>query len=233
MIVPQRSYASFLSPTTIAQPLSIPPPVWKDYKLTLCIPQQMVSTSKDSFSFTAIGKFVGRRPSLERLEQWVYSSWRIARPSFISLTERGHFLFRFSTKEERDSPINQRPLHMDRKKLLLLPWSPGQDEDVWPAVTPVWIRLKGIPYHCWSSDILLSVAASIGKPLRLDETTASQRLLSYARVLVNFDLAKTNPCSLTVDLEGEAVVEVEVYYENTPVLYVFLQVTPFLNALFQ
>eukprot|EP00268_Persea_americana_P013385 TRINITY_DN15864_c0_g1_i2.p1 TRINITY_DN15864_c0_g1~~TRINITY_DN15864_c0_g1_i2.p1 ORF type:complete len:225 (+),score=34.96 TRINITY_DN15864_c0_g1_i2:865-1539(+) len=107
---------------------------------------------------------------------------------------------------------------MDKKKLLLLPWFPGQNECSWPAVAPVWIRLKGIPYHCWSSDILLSIPSSIGKPLRLDETTASQRILSYARVLVNLDVAKPSPNSISVHLEGEgvAVVEVDVQYENIP-----------------
>lgn len=105
---------------------------------------------------------------------------------------------------------------MERKKLLLLPWFPSQDKEYWPAVTPIWIGPKGIPYHCWSNDILLSIAGSISKPLRLAETTASQRIMSYARVLVNLDVAKPTPGSLTIELEGDAVVEVEVLYENIP-----------------
>ena len=92
---------------------------------------------------------------------------------------------------------------MERKKLLLQPWSPGHDVSSWPAVTPVWIRLKGIPYHCWGSDILLSIAGHIGKSLRLDEITASQKMLSFARVLVHLDIAKPNLTSIMVDLEGE------------------------------
>ncbi|XXG82853.1 hypothetical protein AAC387_Pa10g0738 [Persea americana] len=94
---------------------------------------------------------------------------------------------------------------MGKRKLLLHPWSPRQDESSWPVVTPVWIRLKGIPYHCW-----------IGKPLRLDETATTQRMLSYARVLVNLDVTKPGPNSLTVELEGDATVEVEILYENVP-----------------
>ncbi|XXG47182.1 hypothetical protein AAC387_Pa02g1863 [Persea americana] len=104
---------------------------------------------------------------------------------------------------------------MDRRKLLLQSWSPGQDE-TWPAVSLIWIRLKGIPYHWWSSDILLSIAGSIGKPLRLDDTTTSQRILSYARVLVNLDVGKPGPSLLLVELEGDEAVEVEVLYENIP-----------------
>lgn len=104
--------------------------------------------------------------------------------------------------EDRDGMICQSPLFLYKKKLLLFPWSLGQDENSWPAVTPVWIRLKGILYHCWSSDILLSIAGSIGKPLRLEETTTLQRMLSYARVLVSLDVAKSYPRLLLVELEG-------------------------------
>ncbi|XXG85934.1 hypothetical protein AAC387_Pa11g0929 [Persea americana] len=176
----------------------------------------MVNYSKESFSFSAIGKFVGRRPSLEALEQWVHSSWTLSRPVFIFLTEKGHFLFRFSCKEDIDSLVSHNPLLMVKRKLLLQSWSPGQDEASWPAVSPIWICLKGIPYHCWSSNIILSIASSIGKPLHLDDTTASQRILSYARVLVNFDVGKPGARLLSVDMEGEGVVEVEVLYENIP-----------------
>ena len=53
---------------------------------------------------------------------------------------------------------------------------------------------------------------SIGKPLRPDNITASQRILSYARVLVNLDVSKPSPSSITVELEGDdAVVDVEVF----------------------
>ncbi|KAJ8635546.1 hypothetical protein MRB53_009843 [Persea americana] len=81
---------------------------------------------------------------------------------------------------------------------------------------PVWIRLRGIPNHCWSSDILLSIVASIGKPLRLDEITAKQRMFSFARVQVLLIVASSFPRTLSVDLEGEDLVEVEVQCEAIP-----------------
>lgn len=190
--------------------------MWKEGKLTLTIPQQMVAYSRASFSFSANGKFVGRRPSLEILEQWVQSAWRLSKPCLISLTEKGNFIFRFNSSEDRDCLVSQSPLFMAKRKLLLIPWTPGQDEGNWPAITPVWIRLKGIPYCCWSSDILLSNAGTLGKTIRLDEITASRRLLSFARVLVNLNVAEVNPRYITVEMEGDEKVEVEVQCENIP-----------------
>lgn len=100
--------------------------------------------------------------------------------------------------------LGQSHLLMDKKKILLQPWSPGQNEDSWPSISPVWICLIGIPNYIWSSDILLSIASYIGKPLRLDETTAAQCILSYARVLVNLDMAIPCPKIISVVLEGDA-----------------------------
>ncbi|KAJ8629837.1 hypothetical protein MRB53_023160 [Persea americana] len=111
----------------------------------------------------------------------------------------------FNSKDDLLSTVSQSPFHMDgRKKLLLQSWSPAQSEYSWPTVSPVWIRLKGIPFHCRSSDILLLIARYIGKPLHLDETTASQWILSYAWVLVNLDMSNPYPHSISVDLEGDA-----------------------------
>ncbi|XXG42179.1 hypothetical protein AAC387_Pa01g2513 [Persea americana] len=105
---------------------------------------------------------------------------------------------------------------MDRKKLLLQSWSPSQKESVWPSIAPVWIKLKGLPYHCWSQNIILSLASSIGQPLKLDAITMAQRIHTFARVLVNLDLSKPKPPSILVDLHGEQELEIEVVYENSP-----------------
>ncbi|XXG67040.1 hypothetical protein AAC387_Pa06g0474 [Persea americana] len=176
----------------------------------------MIQSSKGPFSFSALGKFVGKRSSLEALEQWFHSTWRLSRPCFISHTEHGHFLFKFNTKEDSEALVSQTRLSMGKWKLLLRFWSPGDEENSWPAISPVWIGMKGIPYHCWSSDILLSIAGSVSKPLHLDETTAAQRMLSYAKVLVNLDVSKPGPSCLLVELEGESSVEVTIIYENVP-----------------
>lgn len=94
-----------------------------------------------SHSLPLVVLLVARRPSLERVENWVHASWRLSKPCLISLINKGHFIFRFNSQEDRDSIIDQSPFLFDKKKLLLLPWTPRQSEDSWPDITPVWIHL--------------------------------------------------------------------------------------------
>lgn len=92
---------------------------------------------------------------------------------------------------------------IEKRKLHLARWSPSMVDLEPPKSVAIWVRLKNIPFHLWSRNILFAPTSTFGKPLRLDEKTASQRFLSYARVLVVVDLSKTLPTSIGMDIEGE------------------------------
>lgn len=175
----------------------------------------MLNSRKESFSYAAIGRFVGKRPCLE----WVEAKaklWPLSRPCMVSLTNKGYFIFRFNSPEGKASILSLSPLSIDKKKVFHLPWTPGQDETVWPSIAPVWIRPSGLPYHCWSQNIILSLANTIGHPIKLDNITMAQRILTYAKVLVNIDLSKPKPSSILVNLQGEGELEISVEYEHCP-----------------
>lgn len=105
---------------------------------------------------------------------------------------------------------------MQNRKLHLLLLSPGQCPFDWPSLHAVWIHIHGIPYHCRSSNILLSLASSIGSPLKLDYITASKTLLNYARILINLVLSKPKPIEIKVELEGDSEALLSASYENLP-----------------
>lgn len=180
------------------------------------IPSSMIEPNKSSFANFAIGKFLGKRPTAEWLTLQANSKWKLSKPCLLSLTDKGFFFFRFSSKEDRELALSQSPIPMENRKLHLLPWSPENGPSDWPSLHPVWIRIYGILYHCWSSNILLSLASSIDSPLRLDDITASQKLLTYARILINLDLSTRKPTEIEVELEGDSEALLSVSYENLP-----------------
>ncbi|XXG79493.1 hypothetical protein AAC387_Pa09g0544 [Persea americana] len=139
-----------------------------------------------------------------------------ARPCLVSLTIKGFLIFRFNSSEDKAHILGLSPLSMERKKLFFLPWSPGQDESDWPSIVPMWVRFSGLSYHFRSQHIIFSLANSIGQPIKLDDITYSQRILTFARVLVNVDLSKPKPQSILVDLQGERELKIVVSFENYP-----------------
>lgn len=197
-------------------PSNFHPSSLKDGQLKMKIRSSMIEPSKISFSNAAIGRFFGRRPIVEWLTLQDNSHWNLSKPCLISLTDKGHFIFRFSSKEDKDLALSKSPQILQNMKLDLLPWSSSQGPFEWPNLHPVWIRIYGIPYHCWSPNILSLLASSIGYLLRLDDITASQKLLTFARILVNIDLSRPKHSAIKVDLEGEEEVLLLVSYENLP-----------------
>ncbi|KAJ8616142.1 hypothetical protein MRB53_035514 [Persea americana] len=112
-------------------------------KPALSIPLQMLANSKESFTYAAIGRFLGRRPLLE----WVEApsrDWNLSRSCTVSLTAKGNFIFRLNSEADRDHILSLSPITMAKRKLQLLPWHPGQEETNWPTIVPLWIRFKGL-----------------------------------------------------------------------------------------
>lgn len=92
-----RSYASLLSQPSLAPPSLAPPPSlpstsWIDRKPSVQIRNAMISSSKESFTFAAIGRFEGKIPSLEWVEQHTHQIWKLPIRSLISLTDTGYFV---------------------------------------------------------------------------------------------------------------------------------------------
>ncbi|KAJ8616148.1 hypothetical protein MRB53_035520 [Persea americana] len=110
-------------------------------KPALSVPLQMLANSKESFTYAAIGRFLGRRPLLE----WVEApsrDWNLSRSCTVSLTAKGNFIFRLNSEADRDHILSLSPITMAKRKLQLLPWHPGQEETNWPTIVPLWIRLS-------------------------------------------------------------------------------------------
>lgn len=91
-----NSFASLFSNEPLISPSFYPPTSWKDGKPALSIPKPMLDSSKESFSFAVIGRFFGKRPPLEWVEQKT-RSWNLSMPCAVSLTIKGNFIFGFNS----------------------------------------------------------------------------------------------------------------------------------------
>lgn len=93
---------------------------------------------------------------------------------------------------------------------------PGLVDLPLPKSAAVWIRMRNIPFHCWSRQILFSLAQAIGHPLKLDDITASQKFLTYARVQVELNLLKELLSEIWPEMEEDDSIPIHIEYENLP-----------------
>lgn len=81
-----RTWLDLFPTSQPIRPSAYPSSTLKEGKLAMKIPSNMVEPSRNSFSNSAIGLFIGKRPSVEWLSQSSSTYWNLSEPSLISLT---------------------------------------------------------------------------------------------------------------------------------------------------
>ncbi|GAA0177619.1 hypothetical protein LIER_29728 [Lithospermum erythrorhizon] len=71
------------------------------------------------------------------------------------------------------------------------------------ALTPVWVHFPGLPIFLYEEEGLLSVANSIGKPLRIDALNTNRVKLGVASVCVELDVSKPLVDKVWVSFEDD------------------------------
>ncbi|GKB67000.1 RNA-directed DNA polymerase, eukaryota, reverse transcriptase zinc-binding domain protein [Tanacetum coccineum] len=98
--------------------------------------------------------------------------------------------------EGMNTIVDQSPLMVNGKPLMVQKWSPDVCvEKGEPNKIPVWIKLFNIPLEAWSVKGISALASKLGKPLVMDDMTASMchngtRRSAFARVLVEIEASK-------------------------------------------
>ncbi|GAA0169436.1 hypothetical protein LIER_40759 [Lithospermum erythrorhizon] len=101
-------------------------------------------------------------------------------------------------------------------------WTPDFHPSKESPLTPVWIHLHGLPLYLFEGEGLLSVANSIGKPLRVDSHNVNRVKLGTPSVCVELDVSKPlmkETWMSFVDDEDPTVVDgfwQSVEYDNNP-----------------
>ena len=68
----------------------------------------------------------------------------------------------------------------------------------------------------WYPDVFGKICSQLGKPIHMDKLTSHKGRVTYARCLVEVDLAKELTHSVTLVLPGEVEHEQAIFYENLP-----------------
>eukprot|EP00253_Pinus_taeda_P027962 PITA_27962 len=122
------------------------------------------------------------------MESWLNKNWApLIKGSVTSyFLGQGFFLFKFSSKEDKDLIFHNGPYFMGPQGLYLNRWMPDFDPAVdVPSVVPIWVRLPNLPVHCWNWDSLKHIGNALGKFI---DRANSKDQYHCARICVEVDL---------------------------------------------
>lgn len=146
-------------------------------------------------------KLLGKTISLRTLKHRVESLWHLQWGCDIVDLEEGYFVARFRSRDDYLKVLENGPWIILGHYLTITKWRPFfRPKEVEILSALIWVRLPGIPLECFTEKILMAVAKSIGRPVRVDGTTREAERGKYAKICVEVDLAR--PLVPSVCLDG-------------------------------
>ena len=149
-----------------------------------------------------VGQFTGLWPNPKMMETWVQNNWRPLIKNGVTSypVGKGYFLFEFISKEDKDLIFRNGPYFMGPQGLYLNRWSLDFDPAIdIPKAVPVWVRLPGLPIHCWNSDSLQTIGNGLGCFI---DSADPKGNYSCARICVEVDLEASLPEAIKLKVKG-------------------------------
>ena len=81
---------------------------------------------------------------------------------------------------------------------------------------PVWVQMRNVPLTLWNSMIFDKICSKLGRPLHMDKLTTQKERCTFARCLVEVDMAKELVHSVVLEVPEGGEHQQFIYYENLP-----------------
>ncbi|GFZ11162.1 hypothetical protein Acr_22g0005600 [Actinidia rufa] len=181
---------------------------------TMEIKAEEVQDQESPWKCCLVGYFGGKFPGKQALNQ-IVTAWKV--PVNIHHHGSGWIIFQFKTSEAQATVLENGPYIIYGKPLLLktMPeFFKFENEAI--SCFPVWIQLRNLPLDLWTKNILGRICSQVGKPIHMDKLTAQRERVTYARCLVEVNMAQDLDHAVMLKLPNGEVFEQPVFYENLP-----------------
>ncbi|WOL16675.1 hypothetical protein Cni_G25463 [Canna indica] len=158
------------------------------------IDEDMIDFSRSLWENSLYGKFYGKTPSIALVQAVLPKIWKVSCSMQIVDIASGYFCFKFANKDDMNRVLSGGQWFLKDQVLLLSPWKNNfQSMAEQISSIPVWIQLPGLSLEYIQRDILISIASSIGKPIKIDDITLKGQRARFARICILWDLNKSVP----------------------------------------
>ncbi|KAF9619495.1 hypothetical protein IFM89_007243 [Coptis chinensis] len=150
------------------------------------------------------------------VKQVLAKKWK-TKGEFDMIADSELFYFKFTNEEDKLHVMELGPIYMAGNCFIVTPWS--QDVEKRRKTIkgiPIWVNLYDVPKELWSEEGLGVVASRLGRPLLMDEATASKKRISFARVCIEVEISSELPLSFEIEMEKGDNRTVRVEYSWVP-----------------
>lgn len=148
---------------------------------------QLCAPWHDALVVKLLGKTLGFQTMRDRLAR----VWKLQSGFELMDIDHGYYMVKFDMEGDRTKVMEEGPWMVFDHYLTVQTWTP---EFLSPKAkiekTMVWVRFPGLNLLFYDESILLVLASTIGKPIRVDSNTLDVRRGRFARVCVELDLTK-------------------------------------------
>lgn len=180
-----------------------------------------VRRGAEMFKFCLIGKFPGKKPSLEKIREWAGKEWKLEGGWSITSLDRHHVFVRLENEADMIRVWPRNRWFIGEHLMKVFKWLPtfrasSSSSLAEPSLAAVWISFPHLPVVFFQEDFLYKIASLVGRVICMDEQTKNVSRTSMARVCVEVDLVKDNAKRIWIGVGKEEGFLQEVYYESLP-----------------
>ncbi|KAL0926031.1 hypothetical protein M5K25_004412 [Dendrobium thyrsiflorum] len=158
----------------------------------LLFEDSVVSKLAAPFSFTLVGKFMLKRPSIDIIRKF-FVNLKLSGAFSVGLMDSRHIAIQLANDLDYSRIFSRRVYYILGCQMRLLKWTPDFDVREESPVAPVWISFPNLRLHFFNNQVLFALGSIYGRPLQTDQATTSISRPSVARVLVELDVTKKHP----------------------------------------
>ncbi|XP_027156871.1 uncharacterized protein LOC113758040 [Coffea eugenioides] len=187
---PSKTFASLLSQAPSSSSSGIGHLSTYKGEPSLVISRQDMMQIAAPYSNALVGRFAIGRPSIELIRKFIVSlGLRGECP--IGLLDSKHILLRPSEEEDYTRLWCRRSWYVGKFHMSLSKWTIDFKPGVESSIAPVWVNFPGLPLPFFEKQFLLKLGTLLGRPLKVDEATASLKRPSVARILLEIDVLQS------------------------------------------
>ncbi|RVX15173.1 putative serine/threonine protein kinase IRE4 [Vitis vinifera] len=122
---------------------------------------------------------------LDSFKNWGKRSWNLRKGVKVMKLGEPFFLLEFEDEGEAERVLKRGTRRFKDRLLHLERWSEEAGcLQVGNQTKEVWVRVVGLPLHCWSEEMFKSIGDCCGGLVKVDEDTKNLSQLQWARILV-------------------------------------------------